>query len=79
MKERYTTQSYGRAIKYICERLAIDVWSPGRLRHTVATRLRSEFGLDVAQIILGHSQADVTQVYARADLQKAMAVMERIG
>ena len=29
--------------------------------------------------VLGHSKADVTQMYAELDLQKAIAAMERIG
>ena len=39
-------------------------WSPNQLRHAAATEIRSKFGLEEAQVILGHSQADVTQVYA---------------
>lgn len=44
-----------------------------------ATRLRREFGLDIAQVVLGHSSADVTQLYAELDLQEAMAVVEKFG
>ena len=39
-------------------------WSPNRLRHAAATEIRREVGLEEAQIILGHSRADVTQIYA---------------
>ena len=45
----------------------------------MATWLRREFGLDIAQVVLDHSKADVTELYAELDLQKAMAAMERIG
>ena len=30
-------------------------WSPNQLRHTAATEIRSKFGLEAAQVILGHS------------------------
>jgi hypothetical protein len=30
-------------------------WHPNQLRHSAATRLRREFGLDVARAVLGHS------------------------
>ena len=53
--------------------------SPSRLRHTAATQVRKEFGLESAQIILGHSAADVTQVYAERDLSKGIEVANRIG
>lgn len=54
-------------------------WSPLQLRHTAATRIRSRFGLEAAQIVLGHAKADVTQVYAERDLVKARSVMAEIG
>ncbi|MEO2048814.1 MAG: site-specific integrase [Pirellulales bacterium] len=54
-------------------------WCPNRLRHTAATEIRSKFGLEAAQIILGHSQANVTQVYAERDIAKGVEVAKRIG
>lgn len=57
----------------------LPVWSPNRLRHTAATAIRRAFGLEAAQVVLGHARADVTQVYAERDLQRAFDVMERIG
>ena len=54
-------------------------WSPNRLRHTAATEVRREFGLEAAQVMLGHSQANVTQLYAERDLAKGFEVARRIG
>jgi integrase len=54
-------------------------WAPNQLRHTAATEIRREFGLEAAQVILGHSQANVTQVYAERDLAKGIEVAKRIG
>jgi len=54
-------------------------WHPHQLRHTYATRVRKEFGLEAAQILLGHSKADVTQVYAERDMNRAAGVAEKIG
>jgi hypothetical protein len=34
-----------------------------RLRHNFATNVRKRFGLEAAQVVLGHNKADVTQVY----------------
>lgn len=50
-----------------------------RLRHSAATRLRKEFGLDVARAVLGHSSPVVTEVYAEMDMAKAAEAMERVG
>jgi integrase len=54
-------------------------WSPNQLRHATATEVRKQFGLEAAQIILGHSAADVTQVYAERDLAKGLEVARQIG
>ncbi len=54
-------------------------WSPNRLRHNAATRLRREFGLDVAKAVLGHSSVAPTQIYAEMDMEAAAAAMARVG
>ncbi|MBA3483573.1 MAG: site-specific integrase, partial [Pirellulales bacterium] len=54
-------------------------WSPNRLRHTAGTEIRRSFGLEAAQVILGHSTADVTQIYAERDAEKGRDVARQIG
>jgi integrase len=76
---RYTTPSYRRAIHRACAEARIPVWSPNRLRHLAATRIRRRHGIEMARIILGHSSVIVTQVYAEADRKKAVEVMGQIG
>jgi site-specific recombinase XerC len=57
----------------------VAVWHPNQLRHAAATRVRREAGLEAAQVVLGHARADVTQVYAERDLDRAREVMRAIG
>ena len=54
-------------------------WSPNRLRHSAGTEIRKRFGLEGAQVVLGHASANVTQVYAERDLQKAVEIMREVG
>jgi integrase len=54
-------------------------WHPNQLRHTKATEVRREFGLDAARAVLGHRSPQVTEVYAEIDVSKAAEVMERLG
>lgn len=54
-------------------------WSANRLRHTAATDIRRQYGLEAAQVLLGHAKADVTQVYAEVDVQKGAAIAQQIG
>jgi integrase len=77
--KHYTTRTYHNAITNACKKAAVPHWHPNQLRHNAATRLRKEFGLDVARVILGHSSPVVTEVYAEVDREKAIAVMERVG
>ncbi len=55
-------------------------WHPHQLRHNAATNLRREYGLDLAQTILGHRMGSiVTELYAEANVSKAMDVVAKIG
>ncbi len=76
---RYQVASYRRAIHRACDKAGVERWSPNRLRHSAATEIRSSFGLEAAQIALGHASADVTQVYAERDLAKGIEVARLIG
>jgi integrase len=54
-------------------------WHPNQLRHSAATTVRATFGLEAAQVVLGHARADTTEIYAERDLSKAAEVMRNIG
>lgn len=54
-------------------------WGPHRLRHSAATVLRKEQGIEVAKIILGYATLSAAQVYAERDLEKAREIVARIG
>jgi integrase len=91
----YTTSSYRRAVHRTVDLInrkrakeaaetggqpeLLPKWSPNRLRHTAATEIRRQYGLEAAQVILGHAHASVTQVYAERDLNLAAEIMRKIG
>jgi integrase len=75
----YSPLSYRNAIHRACRTARVPTWAPNRLRHNAATVLRREFGLDVAQVVLGHANPDTTLIYAEADQQRAADAMLRIG
>lgn len=76
---RYTKDSYRVAIQRACRRAGLEVWSPNQLRHAAGTQARALFGLEAAQVILGHAKADVTQIYAERDRRLARDVARKIG
>lgn len=57
----------------------VEKWTPNQLRHTAGTDVRQKYGLEGAQVHLGHSQANVTEVYAERDLTKAIKIAREIG
>ncbi|MCA8989787.1 MAG: site-specific integrase, partial [Planctomycetaceae bacterium] len=75
----YDRTSYRRAIERACRAGKIPGWTPNQLRHTYATIIRKRFGLEAAQILLGHSKADVTQIYAERDAKLAEKVAREVG
>lgn len=70
-------QQQGRKIKE--GQILIPEWSPNQLRHSKATDVRRQFGLEAAQVVLGHSKADVTQHYAERDQTLAIEVARKTG
>jgi integrase len=93
--EAYTTGTFARAIKYACRKafpapkeLSIEAkkkwhtehaWAPNQLRHNAATHVRKHYGLEGAQVILGHSDIGITQIYADQDRTKAISIAQAIG
>ena len=94
-RDKYGKDAYITAVRRACDpadraahEMAPDVaadtriiprWSPNQLRHAAATEIRRRFGLEAAQVVLGHSKADVTQVYAERDSTLAARVMLEMG
>lgn len=54
-------------------------WHPNQLRHAFATRVRKAHGLEAAQVLLGHTRADVTQVYAERNEGLAATIAASVG
>ncbi|MCY2989942.1 MAG: site-specific integrase [Planctomycetota bacterium] len=76
---RYTTRSYGHAVRAGCEKAGVEHWSPNRLRHSAGTAIRKLFGFEAAQVTLGHSKPDTTERYAEKNLSLAIDVMRKTG
>jgi integrase len=86
---KYNKDSYNHAIRRAVDKAnrlraesgeePLPCWHPNQLRHAWGTEVRHQFGLEAAQVILGHAKADVTQVYAERDLERAKEIMRKIG
>jgi integrase len=76
---KYSVVSYDRAVATACQKAGVTPWTPNQLRHSKATEIRREAGLDAARAVLGHRSPAITEVYAEVDEAKASAIMERLG
>lgn len=66
----------------IAEALAtrgVPHWHPHQLRHTAATRLRREHGLDVARAVLGQRSLGMADAYAELDHAAARQAAQQSG
>ena len=77
--DHYTANSYRQAIHRACDKAEVPRWGPHRLRHNAATFIREKYGLEAAQIMLGHRKADVTQLYAEINQAKGEEIATMIG
>jgi integrase len=75
----YSVMTYDRAVARACHKARVPEWSPNQLRHSHGTTVRERYGLEAAQVALGHERADVTQVYAERNLALAARVAAEIG
>jgi integrase len=74
-KERLTTEDK----KAIREWWRHHSFHPHQLRHSAATNLRKEFGIEVARAVLGHSSVAVSELYAEMDNAAAAAAIAKVG
>jgi len=56
-----------------------NCWAPNRLRHTAATVIRAETDIETVRVVLGHSSAVTSEIYAEKDFAAARSIMAKIG
>ncbi len=76
---RYKKDAYARAIARACIVAEVPHWTPNQLRHSAATAVRRDFGLEGAQLVLGHANAKTSEIYAERDMAKGAEIALLIG
>jgi len=77
--KQYKNGNYNTAITATCKKAGVPHWSPNQLRHAGGTEIRSKFGIEYAQAVLGHANAKTTEIYAKIDEEKAIQVARELG
>jgi len=88
---QYSPDSYRRAIEYGVTRSnrermkadpaaeVIQKWSPYQLRHSFATNIRRDYGVEAAQLGLGHARTNIVDVYAEKNLSLIVDIARKSG
>lgn len=79
LNDRYNDASYRKAVTRACKVVGIPQWTPNRLRHTGATLIRQELGVQAAQVALGHKNLSTTQIYAEQSERLQREVASKMG
>lgn len=79
LRERFDRFSYRQSLVRAMDKAKVDHWHPHQLRHTRGTEIRARFGMEAAQVWLGHAHLKATEVYAKRDLDKAIEIAKAIG
>lgn len=87
-RDCYDVASYRRAINRGIQRANATIddtdklipnWHPHQLRHNAATAIRREFGVEAAQVMLGHAMIRTTELYAQKNMKLAIEVAQMVG
>lgn len=77
--EWYDTHGYCQAVRRAAERAGVQHWHPHQVRHLVAGEVRKRYGLEAAQVLLGHAKMNMTEHYAEKSLELAVRVAGEMG
>lgn len=70
--DRWSKDSFNRAIRRGCEKAGVDRWTPYALRHTVATLVKEGLSAEHVQALLNHKHIKTQDIYARNSVKKAI-------
>lgn len=71
---RYTPRTYREAVQRACVKAGVPHWYPYQLRHLAAAEVKSLFGIDGVQALLGHHTRTMSEHYGGAAVRTAAEV-----
>lgn len=76
---KYTPNGYRLAVIRAAALAGVSHWHPNQLRHSRGTEVRKQFGLEAAQVVLGHQKASTTEIYAQSNAALAAQIAKATG
>jgi integrase len=77
-RSRYSVDTYCQSVTRACSCAAVPKWTPGQLRHSIATELSRDFGEQAAQRWLGHARLETTAIYVEQQSSELIEIARRI-
>jgi len=74
-----TLSGFRTAVRRGAKKAGVDHWAPNQLRHSHATVVRREFGVEGAQVMLGHAHVSTTEIYAETNAERGREVARKLG
>lgn len=71
--------SYQGLVSKACVKAGVEHWHPNQLRHNAGTEVRKRYGIEAAQLLLGHSNANTTEIYAEKNLDAVSRIAAEVG
>lgn len=75
----YRRDSIYNAIQRACRRANVPAFCPLAIRHTFATKVRRGMNIESARVMLGHTSAATTEIYAEMDQQLSRKAAMEFG
>ncbi len=75
----YTPHTFAHAIRVAAEKARVPHWHPNQIRHTFASDVRKQHGLEAVQVLLGHARANVSEIYAERNEALAATIAAEVG
>lgn len=75
----YRRDSIYNAIQRACRRAGVEPFCPLAIRHTFATKVRRGMNIEASRVMLGHTSAATTEIYAEMDQQLSRKTAMEFG
>jgi integrase len=75
----YRTSSYDHALTKARAKAGVERWTLHQLRHSFGTRARAKYGVEAAQVAMGHATMSAAQIYAEKNLEQARRIAQQMG
>lgn len=77
-RERYDVNSFQQSVRKTCRKAGVPVWTVLQVRHTRATEIREEHGVEGAAASLGDT-VEAAQIYAEKNRKLARRIALEMG